>query len=160
MLRHRAPSSPIYLSEVTSKPFVPSQVFLLFSGGKIVLLVKKKAPSHSRFHLSMHVVLKTRHISPNIHVRRFIVHVRSSNLSATRLQLLPLRGSNNLIEVISQSYIGISPKLYSSTHAPIYLYGDHCTRPPLHSSYLLLEKRRSHLIHPRMGRCQVGSCLE
>jgi len=33
--------------------------------------VKKKAPSHSGFHLSMHVVLKTRHINPNIHVRRY-----------------------------------------------------------------------------------------
>ena len=39
----------------------------------------------------MYVVLKTRHVNPNIHVRRFIVHVRSPNLSATRTQLLSLR---------------------------------------------------------------------
>ena len=45
-------------------------VFLLSSGGKSVLLVKKKAPSRSGILLSMYVVLKTRHVSPNIHVRR------------------------------------------------------------------------------------------
>ena len=49
-----------------------------------VLLVKKKAPSRSGFPLSTHVVLKTRYLNPNIHVRRFIVHARSPNLSATR----------------------------------------------------------------------------
>ena len=71
VLRYRTPSSPIYLSEVTSKPFIPSRAFLLFSGGKIVLLVKKKAPSRSGFSLSMHVDLKTRYVNPNIHVRRY-----------------------------------------------------------------------------------------
>ena len=38
---------------------------------KSVLLVKKKAPSRSGFTLSMYVVLKTRHVNPNIHVRRY-----------------------------------------------------------------------------------------
>ena len=71
LLRHRAPSPPICLSEETHKPFAPSRVFLLSSGGKSVLLVKKKAPSRSGFPLSMHVVLKTRHANPNIHVRRY-----------------------------------------------------------------------------------------
>ena len=42
MLRHRAPSSPIYLSEAIHKPFALSRVFLLFSGGKSVLLVEEK----------------------------------------------------------------------------------------------------------------------
>ena len=70
-LRHRAPSSPIYLSEATRKPFALSRVFPLSSGGKSVLLMKKKAPSHSGFLLSMHVVLKTRYVNPNIHVRRY-----------------------------------------------------------------------------------------
>ena len=91
-LRYRTPSSPICLSDVIRKPFALSHVFLLSSGGKSVLLVKKKAPSRSGFPLSMHVVLKTRHVNPNIHARRFIVHVRSPNLSATRPQLLSLRG--------------------------------------------------------------------
>ena len=91
-LRHRAPNCPIYLSEVTRKPFALSRVFLLSSGGKSSVLVKKKAPSRSGFLLSMYVVLKTRHVNPNIHVRRFIVHVRSPNLFATRPQLLSLRG--------------------------------------------------------------------
>ena len=53
------------------KPFALSRVFLLFSGGKSVLLVKGKAPSHSGISLSTHVVLKTRYVSPNIHVRRY-----------------------------------------------------------------------------------------
>ena len=53
------------------KPFALSRVFLLFSGGKSVLLVKGKAPSRSVFPLSMHVVLKTRHVNPKIHVRRY-----------------------------------------------------------------------------------------
>ena len=46
-------------------------VFLLFSGGESVILVKKKAPSRSGFSASMHVVLKTKHANPNIHVRRY-----------------------------------------------------------------------------------------
>ena len=71
LLRHHTPSSPIYLSEVIHKPLALSRVFLLFSGGKSVLLVKKKAPSRSRFPLSMHIVLKTRYVNPNIHVRSY-----------------------------------------------------------------------------------------
>ena len=71
VLRHRTPSSPTYLSEVLHKPFALSCVFLLFSGGKSVLLVKEKVPSRSGFPPSMYVVLKTRHVNPNIHVRRY-----------------------------------------------------------------------------------------
>ena len=91
VLRHRTPSSPICLSEVIHKLLALSRVFLLFSGGKSVLLVKEKAPSRSGFSASMYVVLKTRHVNPNIHVRRFIVHSRRPNLSATRPQLLSRR---------------------------------------------------------------------
>ena len=91
VLRHRAPSSLIYPSEVIYKLLALSRVFLLFSGGKSIVLVKKKAPSRSGFSVSTHVVLKTRHANPNIHVRRFIVHARGPNLSATRPQLLSLR---------------------------------------------------------------------
>jgi len=61
----------IYLSEEIHKPFALSRVFLLFSGGKSILLVKKKALSRSGFLLSTHVVLKTMHANPNIHVRRY-----------------------------------------------------------------------------------------
>jgi len=53
------------------KPFALSRVFFLSSGGKSIVLVKKKAPSRSGILLSTHVVLKTRHVSPNIHVRRY-----------------------------------------------------------------------------------------
>ena len=71
VLRHRALSSPTYLSKVIHKPFALSRVFLLFCGGKSVLLVKEKAHSRSRISLSAHVVLKTRHANPNIHIRRY-----------------------------------------------------------------------------------------
>ena len=47
-----------------------TRVLLLSSGGESVLLVKKKVPSRRGFSASMHVVLKTRHANPNIHVRR------------------------------------------------------------------------------------------
>ena len=62
---------PIYLSEVIRTPFALSRVFLLSSRGESVLLVKKKAPSHSGIFLSMHVVLKARHVNPIIRVRRY-----------------------------------------------------------------------------------------
>ena len=65
------PSSPIYLSEVTEQALRLIVRIPLFSGGKSVLLVKKKAPSRSGFSQSTHVVLKTRHVNPNIHVRRY-----------------------------------------------------------------------------------------
>ena len=71
VLRYRAPSSPMCLSEVIRTPFALSRVFLLSSGGKSAVPVKKKAPSHSGFCVSMHVVLKTRHVNLNIHVRRY-----------------------------------------------------------------------------------------
>ena len=41
------------------------------SGTTSVLLVKEKVPSRSGILLSMYVVLKTRHINPNIHARRY-----------------------------------------------------------------------------------------
>ena len=71
VLRHRIPSSPLCIPEVIRKPFALSRVFLLFSRGKSAILVKKKASSRSGILLSIHVVLKTRHINPNIHVRRY-----------------------------------------------------------------------------------------
>ena len=71
LLRHRALIFPRYLSEETYKPFALSRVFRLSSGGKSIVLVKEKAPSRRGFPLSMYVVLKTRYVSPNIHVRRY-----------------------------------------------------------------------------------------
>ena len=126
LLRHRTPSSPICLSEVIRKPFALSRVFLLSCGEKSIVLVKKKAPSRSGFPLSMHVVLKTRRVNPNIHVRRFIVHARSPNLSATRPQLLSLRGAT--------TYSWGDANLYRFAHRPIVLrspttIGSH--HPPL-----------------------------
>ena len=71
LLRHRTTNSPKCLSEEIHKPFALSRVFLLSSGGKSTILMKKKAPSRSGILLSMHVVLKTRYVNPNIHVRRY-----------------------------------------------------------------------------------------
>ena len=71
VLRHHAPSSPICLSEVIHKPFALLRVFLLSSGGKSIVLVKKKSPSRSGFPLSTYVVLKTRHENPKVYVRRY-----------------------------------------------------------------------------------------
>ena len=138
VLRHRTPSSSIGLSEVTQKPVALSRVFLLFSGRESVILVKKKAPSRSDILLSTHVVLKTKHVNPNIHVRRYQSHVRSPNLSTIRPQLLSLRGATTYIQVTSQSYIASHRKLYRnqskaiqhsspsyitlSTHIPIWNY--------------------------------------
>ena len=120
VLRHRTPSSPICPSEEIHKPFALSRVFLLSSGGKSVLLVKKKAPSRSGILLSMHVVLKTRHANPNIHVRRYQSHVRSPNLSATRPQLLSLRGA--------ATCYGFAPHTTTRLHpTPIVI----CTPPPI-----------------------------
>ena len=90
-LRHAHPASRYSAPKCSSKPFALSRVFLLSIGGKSAVFEKKKAPSRSGILLSMYVVLKTRHVNLNIHVRRFIVHVRSPNLAATRPQLLSLR---------------------------------------------------------------------
>ena len=71
MLRHRAPSSPIDLSEVTE------QVLRLIARIPLILRREKchsheeKVPSRSGLPLSMHVDLKTRHVNPNIHVHRY-----------------------------------------------------------------------------------------
>ena len=94
VLRHRTPSlsdMPFRSDRVSPSPY--REYSSLSSGGESFLLVKEKAPSRSGFSASMYVVLKTRHVNPNIHVHRFIVHVRSPNLSATRPQLLSIRGA-------------------------------------------------------------------
>ena len=72
-LRHLVPIQHwgICLSEEIHKPFALSRAFLLSCGGKSAILTKKKAPSRSGLPLSTHVVLKTRHVSPNIHARRY-----------------------------------------------------------------------------------------
>ena len=71
VLRRRTLSSPIYLSEVTRKPFTLSRIFLLSSGGKSAIPAKEKAPSRSGFSLSTYVVLMTRYANPKIHVRSY-----------------------------------------------------------------------------------------
>ena len=69
-------------------------------------------------------------------------HTQPKLICYSSITFIPTR-SNNLIEVTSQSYtesvqsyIAFFTILYSSTYAPIYLYMDHCARPPLHYSFL------------------------
>ena len=72
VLRHCTPSPsdmPFRSDRVSPSPY--REYSSLSSGGESFLLVKEKAPSRSVFSASMHVVLKIRHVNPNIHVRRY-----------------------------------------------------------------------------------------
>ena len=160
-LRHRSPSSPIYPFEVIRKPFDLSRGFLLFCGGESIVLMKKKAPSRSGFSASMYVVLKTRHVNPNIHVRRYQSHVRSPNLSATRPQLLSIRGAttqqgslHKTIQLSSPSYIALPTYSYWSSQRPIQVR----TTPPQsldESAYIKLNINRMHL-HQLQGSIRAA----
>ena len=157
MLRHRTLIPTIYLSEVARKPFALSQTFFLSSGGKNILLAKEKASSHSDFPLSTYVVLKTRHANPNIHVRRFIVHVRSPNFSASRPQLLSLRGAT--------TYYGFILQTNSDSHRiPLLVYHpihrDPVTKRYKHSAYTYSKARYAELYSlPDKGRKPSASPL-
>ena len=97
----------------SGKPFALSRVFLLFSEEKSAIPAKEKMPSRNDFSASMHVVLKTRHVNPNIHVRRYLDLRTWSKLichSSTTI-IIPTR-SNNLIEVKAATNMG-------SYHRPI-----------------------------------------
>lgn len=48
-----------------------SRRFLSSSGGRSAIPAKKKPPSRSGLLLSRHVVLKTMHVNPIIHVRSY-----------------------------------------------------------------------------------------
>ena len=48
-----------------------SRRLLSSSGGRSAIPAKKKAPSRSALPLSRHVVLKTTHVNPMIHVRSY-----------------------------------------------------------------------------------------
>nr|DAM90207.1 MAG TPA: hypothetical protein [Caudoviricetes sp.] len=61
---------PLRRGQASSSPY-REYSSCLSNGGKSVPLVKKKAPSRSGISLSMNVVLKTRYVNPNIHVRRY-----------------------------------------------------------------------------------------
>ena len=149
MLRHRTLGPTIDLSEVIRKPFALSQTFFLSSGGKSTVPVKKKAPSRSDFSVSTYVVLKTRHANPNIHVRRFIVHVRSPNSFATRPQLLSLRRA--------ATYYGFAPHTTTRLHP---IHKDPATKPYRHSAYTYSKARYTELCsQPKKRRKPSASPL-
>ena len=158
MLRHRTLSPTIYLSEVIRKPFALSQTFFLSSGGKSAVLAKKNAPPRSDFSVSTYVVLKTRHANPNILVRRFIVHVRSPNLSTTRPQLLSLRGA--------ATYYGFAVQTNSDSHRiPLLVYHpihrDPVTKLYRKSAYSYSKARYTELCSlPKKRRKPSASPLE
>ena len=118
VLRHRMPSSPLYRSDAIRKLFALSRVFLLSSGGKSIVLAKKKAPSSSGFSLSTHVVLKTRYVNP---ISTY-VDIRSTYIVQTYQPLV-----HNFYPYVEQQpnrgyftkLYGISPKLYSFLRHPI-----------------------------------------
>ena len=84
-LRHRTPSSHRYASPKRYISPSPYRAYSsLSSGGKSVLLVKRKVSSCSSFLLSMHVVLKTRHVSP---ISTY-VDIRSTYVAQTYLPLV------------------------------------------------------------------------
>ena len=71
VLRHRALSSPILpLRRDTQALRLVARIPLIQRREKHRSR-EEKAPSRSGFSLSTHVVLKTRHVNPNIHVRRY-----------------------------------------------------------------------------------------
>ena len=107
----------------------PHREYPSYPAGEKCCFCEEKASSRSAFSASMHVVLKTMHANLNIHVRRYQSYVRSPNLSATRPQLLSIRGAttqqrslHKAIQGSIQSYIAFFAILYSSTHVLIYLY--------------------------------------
>ena len=109
-----APSSPICLSEVIHKPFTLSRVFLLSSGGKSIVLVKKKAPSRSSFSISMHVVLKTRHVNP------ISTYVDLSSTYVVQTYLPLVRNFYPYAE--QQLSIGYFTELYRYSSARVLIY--------------------------------------
>ena len=110
-LRHRTPSSHRYASPKRYISPSPYRAYSsLSSGGKSVLLVKRKVSSCSSFLLSMHVVLKTRHVSPisTYVAQTFLPLVHNFYPYAEQR---PNRGH------VTKPY-GIRPKLYSFLHHP------------------------------------------
>ena len=105
-LRHRTPSSHRYASPKRYISPSPYRAYSsLSSGGKSVLLVKRKVSSCSSFLLSMHVVLKTRHVSP---ISTY-VDIRSTYVAQTYLPLV-----HNFYPCAEQQpNIGHVTKLYS-----------------------------------------------
>ena len=69
--RHRAPSSPISPFEMTEQALRLIASIPLIQRRKKCCFREEKAPSRSGFPLSMYVVLKTRYVNPNIHIRRY-----------------------------------------------------------------------------------------
>ena len=130
VLRHRTPSSPIYLSEVIYKPFALSRVFLLIQR-------KEKCPSRegkstfTQWFSSVYAHSLKDQARKSKYPRTQILEPRTQTklICHASTTFIPTR-SNNPIVVTSQSYIGIQVKLYSNqskaiqlhlrTHAPIY----------------------------------------
>ena len=83
VLRHRTPSTLKYLSEVIRKPFPITSIPLIMQR-EMCPSREEKAPSRSGILLSMHVVLKTRHINP---ISTY-VDIRATYVAQTYLPLV------------------------------------------------------------------------
>ena len=121
-IRYRTPSSPICLSEVTE------QALRLIAS---IPLSQRRKKCHSREEKSAFTQWFF-----SIYARSLKDQARKSKYPRTQIleprtqpklfchsstTFIPAR-RNNLIQVTSQSYIGIDPKLYSFLHHPIQLY--------------------------------------
>ena len=148
-LRHRnAQLTPICLSEEIRKPFVLLRIPLIPSGGKRVLLMKKKR---------LHVVFFS------IYARSLKDQARKSKYPRTQIleprtqpklichsstTFIPTR-SNNLIEVTSPSYIAQHRKLYRNQSKAIQLSSPSYIALPTHPYTYIWTIAQAHLFITR-----------
>ena len=150
MLRHRTLSPTIYLSEVTDQALRPITSIPFIQQREKYCSREEKEPSRSDFPLSTYLVLKTKYVNPNIHVRRFIVHIRSPNSFATRPQLLSLRGA--------ATYYGFAVQATTRLHP---IHRDPATKLYRHSAYTYSKARYTELCSlPKKRQKPSASPLE
>ena len=121
VLRHRTPSSPICFSEVIHKLLALSRVFLLIQR-------RKKCPSReeksafTQWYSSIYVRSLKDQARQSKYPRTQILEPRTQSklICHSSATFIPTQ-TNNLIELTSQSYIGIQVKLYRNQSKAIQL---------------------------------------
>ena len=113
--------TPICLSEEIRKPFVLLRIPLIQRREKYPS--PKEKSTFSQWFSSVYVHSLKDQARQSKYPRTQILgpHTQSKLICRSSITFIPMR-SNNLIEVTSQSYIGISPELYSFLHRPIQIY--------------------------------------
>ena len=121
VLRHRTPSSPIYPSEVIRKPFALQRVSSIQRREKCPSREEKSAFTQWFSRIYARSLKDQAHKSKYPRTQILEPRTQSKLICHSSATFIPMR-SNNPIQVTSQSYIGISPKLYSFLLHPIQLY--------------------------------------